>query len=338
MGRNATPMKPKPRPGKPAKRQSGARTARTSLGDRFDSWRHHHLASARDAGKRMILTPASSIMTVLVIAIALSLPAGLSVLLDNLRAVTSGWDGNAHLSAFLHMDIDESRQRALASDWLSRDDVLRTEVITRDEALEEYKLLSGFGDALDALPENPLPPLIIVYPRSTSPAALERLQQALSESPKVDVVQLDLEWVRRLYAMIDLGERIIGALALALALAVVLVVVNTIRLAIESRREEIVVVKIVGGTDGFVRRPFLYTGFWYGLAGGVLAVILVQLALWYIATPVDSLVSLYQSDYRMVGLDGEAVLTLPVFAGLLGLMGAWLAVSRHLKDVEPQAF
>ena len=338
MGRNATPMKPKARPPKPPRRRSGAKAARTSLRDRLDSWRHHHVDSARDAGKRMLGTPGSSIMTVLVIAIALSLPAGLSVLLDNLRAVTSGWDGNAHLSAFLQMDVDEAQQRDIASQWRTRDDVQRVEVVTREQALEEYKALSGFGDALDALPDNPLPPLIIVYPDSTAPEALERLQQDLAATPNVDVVQLDLEWVRRLYAMIDLGARVIAALSLALGLAVVLVVVNTIRLAIESRREEIVVVKIVGGTDGFVRRPFLYTGFWYGLAGGVLAVILLQGALWYISTPVDSLVALYQSDYRMAGLDAEAVFTLPVFAGLLGLTGAWLAVSRHLKDIEPQAF
>mgnify|MGYP000070411678 FL=1 len=176
----------------------------------------------------------------------------------------------------------------------------------------------------------------MVYPADTRPDALAALQSTLSALPEVDIAQLDVLWVQRLHAMIELAGRIVGALTLALALAVMLVVVNTIRLAIENRRDEIVVIKLVGGTDGFVRRPFLYTGFWYGLAGGLVAVLLVQITLLWVGSPMDELASLYESEYSLIGIGFSNALILPVFAGLLGLMGAWLAVSRHLNDVDPQ--
>ncbi|MFN3713540.1 MAG: permease-like cell division protein FtsX [Alcanivoracaceae bacterium] len=336
MARNATPMKPKAP--KPTKRPAGARVASTTLQDRFDAWRLHHRDSAIDALKRMRTAAVSTVMTVLVIAIALALPVGLSVLLENARSLTQDWDGNVHLSVFLKNDVTEATQRRIAGEWQQREDIERVEVVTREQALAEYKALSGFSDVLDALPDNPLPPLIIVYPASNDADDLTQLKVSLGDLPNVDQAVLDIEWVRRLHAMLAVGERVVSALMLALALAVILVVVNTIRLAIESRREEIVVVKIVGGTDGFVRRPFLYTGFWFGLFGGLAAVILVQSTLLWLSGPVNRLSELYASEFVLTGLNWEALLTLPLFAGALGLMGAWLAVSRHLKDIEPQAF
>ena len=336
MARNATPIKyEKKRKSLLPRRGGGARSASSSLGDRFDAWRLHHKASSKDAVQRMRNSPVGTLMTVLVIAIALALPTGVAVLLDNARAVTSGWDGNAHLSVFLHTNIGEERQRELAAEWQRRDDVERTSVITREQALAEFRQLSGFGEVLDALPDNPLPPLVMVFPTDTGAQALERLRRQLEAAPEVELAQLDIEWVQRLHAMIDLGERVVGALTLALALAVVLVMVNTIRLGIESRRDEIVVVKVVGGTDGFVRRPFLYTGFWHGIAGGVLAVLLVQVTLWWLGNPVDRLMALYESEYSLIRMSFSDMLSLPFYAGLLGLIGAWLAVSRHLGEIEP---
>ncbi|CUR45075.1 permease-like cell division protein FtsX [Alloalcanivorax xenomutans] len=318
------------------KRPAGARSARTSLGDHFTAWRHHHRDSLADALGRMRGTPGSTLLTILVIAIALALPTGLSVLLDNARVITQGWDGRAHLSVFLKMDVNEERQRALAKDWAALDGVADTEVITRQQALDEFREQSGFGDVLEALPDNPLPPLIVVFPSNNEPAALEALQQRLSKLPEVDLAQLDVAWVRRLHAIIELGQRLIGVLTLALAAAVVLVVVNTVRLAIESRREEIVVIKIVGGTDGFVRRPFLYSGFCCGFAGGLGALILVGTALWWLGGPVNQLLDLYKSEHSLTGMSPATALILPLFSGALGLLGAWLAVSRHLGEIEPQ--
>lgn len=333
--RNATPIKPRRSKAEKPRRAAGAHSASTSLKDRLASWREHHRDSLRDALHRINLSRASSTMTILVIAIALSLPAGLAVLLDNARAITRGWDGNAHLSVFLTMDVEESRQRDLARQWEALDHIQRTKVITREQALAEFQALSGFGDVLEALPDNPLPPLIVVFPDSTDPVTLRDLENRLAAEPGVDLVQLDVEWVRRLHALIELGERLISALTLALAAAVVLVVVNTIRLGIESRRDEIVVVKIVGGTDGFVRRPFLYTGFCFGFAGGLVAVILVQTALWWLGGPIDELLTLYKSEQSLTSMAASSLIILPMFSGILGLLGAWLAVGRHLGDIEP---
>ena len=316
--RNATPIKASRQKPERVRRVAGAHSARTSLQDRFRSWRQHHQDSFKDALQRLNAARTSSAMTILVIAIALALPAGLAVLLDNARAITRGWDGNAHLSVFMEMNISEQRQRDLASDWQGLDNISRTEVITREQALAEFKALSGFGDVLEALPDNPLPPLIVVYPDETDPVTLRALENRLAEADGVDLVQLDVEWVRRLHALIELGERLISALTLALAAAVVLVVV-----------------KIVGGTDGFVRRPFLYSGFCFGFAGGATAVILVQVALWWLGGPIDELLALYNSEESLTSMAASSLIILPVFSGILGLLGAWLAVGRHLGDIEP---
>lgn len=336
MARNATPRQPVVRTAR--RRGPGAKEGSLSLRDRLGSWWRHHKDSARDALTRLATRPAGTVMTVLVIAIALALPVGLGVMLENVRELTRSWQGNAHLSVFLEQDVDEEPQRELAGDWKAWDTIRRTKVVTPAEALDEYQQMSGFGNALDALPDNPLPPLIIVYPKASDPEALDKLSERLGEQDNVDQVQLDVQWVRRLDAMLDVGERLVSALALALALGVMLVLMNTIRLAIESRRDEITVVKIVGGTDGFVRRPFLYTGFWYGAAGGLTAAVLVQIALWWLSGPVDRLAGLYDSSYSLASLHPGAFLLLPLFAGILGLMGAWLAVGRHLREMDPRFF
>ena len=204
--RSATPVKPGRQKTERPRRVAGAHSAQTSLRDRFISWRQHHRDSLRDALQRLNAARASSAMTILVIAIALALPAGLAVLLDNARAITRGWDGNAHLSVFLDMDISEARQRALAEEWQGTENITRTEVITRAQALAEFKALSGFGDVLEALPDNPLPPLIVVFPDSTDPVTLRALENRLGDADGVDLVQLDVEWVRRLHALIEIEQ------------------------------------------------------------------------------------------------------------------------------------
>ncbi len=281
--------------------------------------------------------PFSTMMTVAVIGIALALPAGLHVLLKNVQTVLSGWDGAAQVSLFLHRETREPVALDLAEKLRSRPEVDSVDYISAEQAMEEFRLLSGFGEALGALEENPLPPVLIVHPvlGQQNPKALESLAEELGQEGSVELAQLDMQWVKRLYGLMDIGRRGVWVLAGLLALAVLLVVGNTIRLAIQNRRDEIIITKLIGGTDTFIRRPFLYTGFWYGVLGGFIAFALVQTSMWLLATPVNNLAGLYNSSFRLGGMD---LVTVGILLGgglLLGLSGSWLAVGRHLRAIEP---
>jgi cell division transport system permease protein len=188
------------------------------------------------------------------------------------------------------------------------------------------------------LEDNPLPVLIIVSPggEALSAEVAGQLQRELQAMAGVDEAVLDMAWVQRLNALMALAQRFVLALGLLFALGVLLIVGNTIRLAIENRRDEIVVVKLVGGSDAFVRRPFMYTGLWYGLGGAVLAWFIVALALWGLRAPLAELASLYQSSFALRGLSATRSLLLLAAGSGLGLLGAWLAVARHLTAIQPR--
>jgi len=323
---------PEKNPPKPAAR-GGASVVQLRWKDRFDAALDHHRVSAVDALQRMRRNWLTGLMTVLVIAVALSLPAVLYVVLDNLRALSGHVDGQARISLFLRMDVDERAQRDLAARLAEREGIARVEVITREQALAEFRAQSGYGDLLDALDGNPLPGVVVVQPARVEDA--QALHEVLAKEPAVELAQLDSAWLQKLAAMLTIGGRMAQALAVAFALAVLLVVVNTIRLAIESRREEILVVKLVGATDAFVRRPFLYSGLWFGLAGGLVAVLLVAGLVLWVEAPVAALVSLYGSSFALAGLGAAGSLALAAAGAGLGLLGAWLAVMRHLREIEP---
>jgi cell division transport system permease protein len=281
--------------------------------------------------------PVSTLMTAAVLGIALALPAGLHLLLQNVQQVTSGWEGATRISLFLKHEVSSDRAHALARELTGRSEVRSVRYISPAQALEEFRELSGFGDALDALESNPLPAVLVVRPQLQldGPEQVAGLVQRLRQLPEVDMAQLDMQWVKRLYALMDIGRRAVWVLASLLALAVLLVVGNTIRLAIQNRRDEIVITKLIGATDAFIRRPFLYTGFWYGMFGGTIAYVLVATSLWLLQGPVRSLATLYHSTFRLEGLDLTTTFTLLGAGALLGLLGSWFAVARHLRDIEP---
>lgn len=281
--------------------------------------------------------PFSSLMTTAVIGIALAMPAGLHVLMGNVQQVVSGWDGAAQISLFLKHGVSEKRAIQLARSLEQQGSIASVDYISSDQAMEEFRRLSGFGDALNALTENPLPKVLVVHPAVVSQGAdrVEKLLLELRIKPDVDLAQLDLQWVKRLYGIMAIGQRAVWVLAGLLALAVLLVVGNTIRLAIQNRRDEIVVMKLIGGTDAFIRRPFLYTGFWYGVFGSLIALFLVEGALALLKGPVQNLAGLYNSEFALVSLDPLTMLVLLGFGTLLGLSGSWLAVGRHLNEIEP---
>lgn len=281
--------------------------------------------------------PFATLMTVAVIGIALALPTGLHVILKNAQQLSGGWDGVAQISLFLKRSTTDKQARHLADQIRSLSDITTVSYISRDEALAEFRRLSGFGNALEALKDNPLPAVLVVRPawQDNDPTAADRLLGRLQQFPAVDIAQLDMQWVKRLFVIMDIVRRGVLVLAALLALAVLLVVGNTIRLAIQNRRDEIVVMKLIGGTDAFIRRPFLYTGFWYGLLGGAIAWLLVNLSLSVLGGPIEQLAGLYQHRFAVTGLDLSATLLLLLFSILLGLTGSWLAVGRHLRDIEP---
>jgi cell division transport system permease protein len=277
-------------------------------------------------------------MTWMVIGIALALPLGLSVALDNARSVSIGWDSPAQISLFLRAEVSAEAAQLLRERIMARPDVGGARLVSREQALEEFRQLSGFGDVLRNLDDNPLPNLVLVTPASgrDQAALAAALQRELQQEAGVERAVLDMEWVQRLNALVAVSQRAVAALGAILCLGVLLVIGNTIRLAIENRRQEILVIKLVGGSDAFVRRPFLYTGFWYGLGGACLAWLVVAIALWWLRGPMATLALLYQSDFVLEGLGALDSLALLAAGALLGLLGAWLAVTRHLSAVQPR--
>lgn len=280
-------------------------------------------------------TPLSSMMTVMVIGITLALPTGLYVALQNTQQLTAGLDNVAQMSLFLKKDTREQNATDLAGQLRRNPDIATLEIITPDQALEEFRHDSGFADALRALEENPLPFVLVIKPVTTHPDTVVRLQATLQKLPEADFVLLDMQWVQRLYAALGVVQRGVMILAGLLGLGVLLIVGNTIRLGIHSNRDEITITKLMGATDSFVRRPFLYAGTWYGALGGLLAWLLVSVALGLLAEPVQHLSTLYGGRFALGGLDVSGTLILLLTATLLGLLGSWLAVGRYLRAVEP---
>ncbi len=328
----------KPAPQKPTPAAAGASVSKTSIGQRLRAWFANHKDESKQSLLRLLAIPGSSAMTWLVIGIALALPAGMYVALDNMERVSAGWDGSARISLFLTQQTSRKQGQDLVAELQTDDSIATAEYISQQDALAEFQAISGFGGALDALDSNPLPAVIVVQPSLSVVNAVRTnaLVERLEKLPEVELAQLDMEWVQRLYALMELARRAVYALAALLALGVLLITGNTIRLAIENRREEIVVTKLVGATNAFVRRPFLYTGWWYGLGGGIVAWLIILVVLVVLSGPVVELVGLYQGQFSLSGPSFAETLLLLLGGGVLGWAGAWLAVARHLGEIEPK--
>ena len=286
---------------------------------------------------RIVHQPFATLMTMGVIAVALALPLFLSLLLQNARVATGNWNEAYDLSVYMDKKTSTARLQSLVRQLKARGDVAAVRIITADQALADFRNDSGFGKALDALSDNPLPDTLVVTPTLTAstPQGTETLKAAIAASSDVQTVQIDTEWVKRLHAMLDLLRRVVLLTGGLLGVGIVLIVSNTIRLDILNRRAEIEVMKLVGASDGFARRPFLYSGIWYGFGGGLLALILVAVASTVLARPVAQLAFLYGSDFRLEGLKlvlGLGVLSLAV---ALSWLGSWLAATRHIRAIEP---
>jgi cell division transport system permease protein len=302
-------------------------------------WLTRHLQSALFAMGRLVRAPLATAFTVLVIAIALTLPTALGLAIVSVRNATGDFANAIDITVYFKQGVALDKAQQLAASLRQRSGIAEVKLIPADEALKSFREQSGFGEALNALEGNPLPHALEVRPRadSTTNEQMEVLQRHLKAWPEVELVQIDSEWVQRLNAMMELLRRIVAGTAILLALGVLAVVGNTIRLEINNRRAEIEVTKLVGGTNAFVRRPFLYTGFFYGLCGALLASLLVQLGLFLLNGPVARLAASYGSSFRLNALGLQEFAALMGFGAVLGLLGAWLAATRHLARIEPRA-
>jgi cell division transport system permease protein len=298
----------------------------------------HHLWVAISTLGSLCRSPLSTLLTSSVIAIALALPAGLYVLLQNVQQLSSSWENSSQISVFLKQDQGERQAQNLREQLLRWREIKAIQYISAEQALAEFRQSSGFGEALEILDQNPLPAVLVIQPAMdlAQAAQLEALRAKLDNLPQVDQTLLDMQWVLRLSAMIDTGKRAVFILGALLFVAILLVIGNTIRLTIFNKRQEIIVTKLIGATNQFIRRPFLYTGFWYGLFGAFMAWLLVVVLMGLLKGPIDDLALLYDSEFTMNTVGGDASLSLLAVGILLGLLGSWLAVSRHLKAIEPK--
>ena len=301
------------------------------------SWAIRHVSTAISAFDRLARQPFASLMTILVIAVTLALPAALHLMIKNAQSISASWDNALDFSLYLKADTSINDARRLADIIQQRADIEQVTLISSDEALTEFRDQSGFGEALDHLTVNPLPHTLVVRPGSANTEdSLALLNEELGNLPEADFVQVDTEWVRRFHAILDILQRSIAIVAALLGAAIIVIIGNTIRLDIQNRREEIEVTKLIGASNAFVRRPFLYSGLWYGLGGGLLALALVRYGLFAVEAPVTRLAGLYNSPFTVLSLDPAESLLIVGVGVTLGLAGSWVAATRHMRRIEPR--
>jgi cell division transport system permease protein len=303
----------------------------------FSIWLARHASTSIGALGRLSRQPFASLMIVLVIAVTLALPAAINVVVKNAQSVSGSWDDALDFSVYLKLDVAVDDAEGLARLIGQRADVEAVNLVTAEAALAEFKQQSGFGAALDQLGDNPLPHTLVVRPGpGNTGASLTLLQEEIGNLPETELVQADTEWVQRFHAILDIVRQAIAIGGALLGIAIVVIIGNTIRLDIENRREEIEVTKLIGASNAFVRRPFLWTGFWYGLLGGAFALALVRYGLHLLKEPLARLAGLYQGSISVVTLtasESAAILGVAIF---LGLLASWVTTARHMRRIEPR--
>jgi cell division transport system permease protein len=302
----------------------------------MSAWLNLHWQSFLLAGRRMLLNPLATLFTALVIGIALSLPAGLYTLIDNLSSLGGRISGSPQISIFLDLDAQSADVAKIQDKLKNHTTVRKSRFVSRADALHKLEASSGLNDVAKSLQQNPLPDAFVIEPATGEPPALDKLRNEASKWPKVAHVQLDSAWAKRLAALADLGRQAALLLAALLGFALVAVTGNTIRLQILTQREEIEVSKLIGATSAFIRRPFLYFGTVQGLTGGLAAWLVVDGGVWLLNSNVAQLAALYASDFRLHPLSIDGGLILLGFAALLGWLGAYLSVSFYLRKIEPR--
>ena len=298
----------------------------------------HHLAFS-SAIYRLFSQPFRALTISFVVAIALSLPSGLYVAVMNLQKIANIEDSSTTVTVFLKMSATQPEINALQENLLLDKNIATVSYISSQQGLDDFRIESGFGDVLDILDENPLPAVLLVQPKTGAEYDsnfLKQLASKLRTETLIENVEVDIVWLNRLKAILAIAESLSLMLGAVLSFGVLLIIGNVISLALDNRRNEVVVVKLIGGTNAYIRRPFLYTGFWYGVIGGFLAWVFVAIALYWMSIPVARLAELYHSFFKLEGLGFFGLIALVSVGSALGLLGAWLSVTRQLSTIEPK--
>ena len=312
---------------------SDAKNSRAQARSGAGIWLDQHLYSVVSSLGRAVRRPWATLLTVGVMAVAFALPLGLWLALQNVGHFAGDVQQSREIDLFLTPETPVARAQALAETLRARDDVASVELRTPDQGLAEFRQSSGLADSLDLLDGNPLPALLVVVPEGDE----ARLVAALEALPETDLLQHDAAWRERLTGWMGFGERLTWVLAALFGLGALLVVGNTVRLDIQSRREEIGVLQLLGASDGFIRRPFVYLGAWYGLAAGALALGLLTLAALALRDPLAALARSYGSPFALSGLDPLGAALVVLAATIVGWLGAWLVTGHFLRQTRPTA-
>ena len=310
---------------------------RTGFADKIKAYGQLHAQALFSSLGRLIRSPVTFSMTVAVLALAISLAGGFYLLLANIQQLTGNLEASNQISIFLKPEIAADNGRKLADDLASNSNIQNILFISKQQAMEEFKLYSGFGEALDALADNPLPNVIQVLPKDalTDDTLFKKLVSELEQIPGVDFVRVDMEWLKRLQAMIKLADRGVVLLNSILALAILFIAGNTIRLELQNRKEEVLIAKLVGATHGYIQRPFIYSGFWYGLIAGVCAWILITVIVLLLQHPLEQLSQLYDERLDVRYLNLKETLVLLITSAGLGMLGAWIVLHRQIQQLRP---
>ncbi len=295
-----------------------------------------HLNVLRTALTRIFNPPLAGLLNTLVIGIALSLPAGMYVLLQNAQSLVQQLSGTPQISVFLSMDSKADEVEKLRKQFNQHPAVASVEFVPRDQALQQLKQSTGLADVIGGLEKNPLPDAFVIHPKSDTAQAIDALRNEIANLPKVEQAQLDSAWAYKLEALLKFASLAVLILASLLSLALIAITFNTIRLQILTQRDEIEVSRLIGASNGFIRRPFLYFGALQGLLGGVTAYVIITLGLLLLNQPLATLSQLYASQFTLHSLNLSDSLSLLFFSLYLGWLGAWLSVAKHLAQIEPR--
>lgn len=302
----------------------------------MNAWLAQHWQAFVLTIKHFIRTPITNALSIIVIGIAFSLPVGVYTLLENIQLHSSAVGVKPQLSLYLKRDINKNQALEIRKKLEEQPLIENFKFIHKDQALKQLAQSNDLARVIDNIGDNPLPHAFVITSRHTAAGELEQLRTTMQTWPGVEYVQFDSDWAKRLDAMLDIGRLVVAMLATLLSIALVMVIFNTIRLQILTKREEIEVSKLIGATDGFIHRPFLYFGALQGLAGGLTAWLIIVICIQMLNEELVALTELYTTQLQLEHLDIKDSISLLLFSSWLGWLGARLSVASYLWKIEPK--